>query len=641
MSSIDDNLTVDSWLAAIEQPALIIDTDGVIVQLNTALQKLVRTSHSFIQPGSPLTSFLPDIASFLPDSLVAFDTISYLACPHLAVDVRVCGLPILRESGGAGGWCLVFQTTGRREEYDGRRLRILLASMDDLVYVIALDGTITEYHQQSVNELVSLNSVAIGRHYADYFSQDVAEALREAITRARETGETQRYDQELNTSGHTAWYSVNVKMLHDNDGSPTGYLYAARNITERKRFENSEREQRIFAEALQDVAIALNSTLDLDRIWDRILVNLDRVVPADSTAILLVEGDVARVVGQQDFSRHACSDNVRGNSIDINSVERLQHMVRTKEPFLVSYTDPRTTDTDADGEDAGDGKYTREFADECGPWVRSYLGAPIVLDNAVIGFIRLESATANRFTETDTHRLRAFCNHASTAIRNARHFAQAQELAAYEERQRLARDLHDAVSQMLFSAKIIAEMLPRLRKRDPDSIWDYLLELQRLIQGAMGEMRMLLMELRPSILNDVELHVLLGYLVDATSARTSAKIVVSASKECALPHDVQVAFYRIAQESLSNAVKYAHADNILISIEKRNDHVVMLVQDDGTGFTDSQVRPENLGLSIMHERASEAGADIRIDSSSESGTIVEVQWPASDQRGPAIGFANG
>ena len=212
-------------------------------------------------------------------------------------------------------------------------------------------------------------------------------------------------------------------------------------------------------------------------------------------------------------------------------------------------------------------------ADECESRVCSYLGAPIVLDNEFIGFIRLESAVADRFTETDTDRLRAFCEHAATAIRNTRHFTQAQELAAFEERQRLARDLHDAVSQMLFSAKIIAEMLPRLRKKDPDSIWDYLLELQRLIQGAMGEMRMLLMELRPSILNEVELHVLLGYLVDATNARTSANIVVSASKECSLPHHVQIAFYRIAQESLSNSVKYAHADTYLLTVEKRDDHV--------------------------------------------------------------------
>ena len=95
-------------------------------------------------------------------------------------------------------------------------------------------------------------------------------------------------------------------MLHDNGGAPTGYLFAARNITERKRIENSEREQRIFAEALQDVAIALNSTLDQDAMWDKILVNLDRVVPADSSAILLVEGAEARVVGRRTMlSMHA------------------------------------------------------------------------------------------------------------------------------------------------------------------------------------------------------------------------------------------------------------------------------------------------------------------------------------------------
>ena len=105
---------------------------------------------------------------------------------------------------------------------------------------------------------------------------------------------------------------------------------------------------------------------------------------------------------------------------------------------------------------------------------------------------------------------------------------------------------------MLFSAKIIAEMLPRLRERDPDRVWRYLPELHRLIQGAMGEMRTLLLELRPGSLTDADLDVLLGYLVDA-GGRTSAKISLHCEgRACCLM--MQVAFYRIAQEALSNAV---------------------------------------------------------------------------------------
>ncbi len=624
VSSRDGNLMVDSWLAAIKQPAAIIDEDGVIVQLNTALQDSVGKSNSVVGPGSPLTSLLPDIAPHLPEKPVPFDTSSYLPCPLSGRAAHVRGLPLLLQD-GSPGWCILLDAPYDQEEVEGQRLRLLLASLGDLVYVIGLDGIITECHQQLNHSQDLSPDDVVGKHYADYFPANVVDGLCEAIRMARQTDGTYRFDQAYFAEDETIWYSVNVKMLRDADGVPTGFLFASRNITERKRFEDSERDQRIYAEALQDVASALNSTLDLSAIWDKILVTLDRVAPADASAIVLVDGREARVVAMRGYSDHSCSERIRDCHRQVDSAEPWQQMLRTHQPVIASYASPlhAAADLDVDGTDGPHGEL-----DTGKEWVRSYLGAPIVLDDVVIGFMRLESAVADRFTQQDATRLRAFCEHAATAIRNTRHFTQAKELAAFEERQRLARDLHDAVSQMLFSAKIIAEMLPRLRKRDPDSIWGYLLELQQLIQGAMGEMRMLLMELRPSILNDVELHVLLGYLVDANNARTSAKITVSAAEECSLPHNVQVAFYRIAQESLSNSVKYAHAKHISVTIEKRHDHVLMRISDDGAGFTQEEVRPENLGLGIMQERADEIGAQLNIVSNLENGTTVEVRWPA-------------
>jgi signal transduction histidine kinase len=328
-----------------------------------------------------------------------------------------------------------------------------------------------------------------------------------------------------------------------------------------------------------------------------------------------------------------------GHEIRVSDVDRLEHMTETRKPFLVADSRSlRSLARRAEGTLAAQNPHLG--------WARSYLGAPIVLGQEVIGFIILESAVANYFTPQDADRLRAFGSHAASAIRNARMYSQAQDLAAVEERQRLARDLHDAVSQMLFSAKIIAEMLPRLQERDPDSVWTYLPELQRLIQGAMGEMRMLLLELRPNILTDVDLGVLLGYLVDATSARTSARVALDAMEVCPIPQGVQIAFYRIAQEAMSNAVKHAHASKIDVAIRCTDGEVALRIEDDGDGFIMEDVRPENLGITIMQERAEEVGANLRVHSVPNAGTVVEVVWtegptPARERGDAEAGVRNG
>jgi signal transduction histidine kinase len=249
-----------------------------------------------------------------------------------------------------------------------------------------------------------------------------------------------------------------------------------------------------------------------------------------------------------------------------------------------------------------------------------------LLEGAVIGFINLESRQPNYFTPADATSLQVFADYAASAIRNARLYAQAQEIATLHERQRLARDLHDAVSQMLFSAKIIVEMLPRLRERDPESVWAYLPELHKLVQGAMGEMRTLLLELRPGSLTDVDLDVLLRYLTDAASGRTAANVSLAVEGHAQLSRPIQIALYRIVQEALNNAVKHARATNIAVSLEQGQSQVALSVRDDGIGFDQAQVRPEQLGLSIMRERAQEIGAELSIHSAPGAGTEVRALW---------------
>jgi PAS domain S-box-containing protein len=201
-----------------------------------------------------------------------------------------------------------------------------------------------------------------------------------------------------------------------------------------------------------------------------------------------------------------------------------------------------------------------------------------------------------------------------------------REQAAVTERNRLARDLHDAVSQTLFSASLISEVLPRLWERDDKEGRRRLEEVRQLTRGALAEMRTLLLELRPDSLVDAEIGFLLNQLGESITGRSRVPVAVTVTGQCAMPVEVKVALYRIAQESLNNVAKHADAKEANVGLLCREGRVVLRVRDNGRGFDRKKVPPNSLGLSIMKERAREIGASISIRSKVGQGTSVRVTW---------------
>ena len=204
----------------------------------------------------------------------------------------------------------------------------------------------------------------------------------------------------------------------------------------------------------------------------------------------------------------------------------------------------------------------------------------------------------------------------------------AAEEAVLAERTRLAHDLHDAVTQTLFSASLIAEVLPDLWEMDAGEARRSTEELRQLTRGALAEMRTLLLELRPAALTQARFGDLLKQLVEALAGRTRLPIALSLTGEGALPPEVQVALYRIAQESLNNAVKYARARQVKVCLTLGAAGACLEIGDDGVGFDLGARRPDSLGLRIMRERAQAIGADLRLTSAPGQGTQVSVTWAA-------------
>ena len=202
----------------------------------------------------------------------------------------------------------------------------------------------------------------------------------------------------------------------------------------------------------------------------------------------------------------------------------------------------------------------------------------------------------------------------------------AEDLAVMHERNRLARELHDAVTQTLFSASLIAEMLPRVWQRHPGEAQASLEELRLLTRGALAEMRTLLLELRPATLTEARLDKILRHLTEAMTSRTRVPVELTVDGDCPLPPEVQIALYRIAQEALNNIAKHARASQAVVELRCQRDRVELGISDDGRGFDPSSISPEHLGLGIMRERARAIGAELEIKSELGSGTRVAVTW---------------
>jgi signal transduction histidine kinase len=191
------------------------------------------------------------------------------------------------------------------------------------------------------------------------------------------------------------------------------------------------------------------------------------------------------------------------------------------------------------------------------------------------------------------------------------------------ERTRLARDLHDAVTQTLFSATLIAEVLPDIWTMSQTEGWKRLDELRQLTRGALAEMRTLLMELRPSALAEIPLPNLLRQLCESLIGRARLPIELCVEGTRKLPPDLQIGLYRITQEALNNIVKHAKATQATIHLHL-NEDVYLLIKDNGCGFDLTAVTPDHLGLRIMCERAEAIGAKFSISSQPGQGTQIFV-----------------
>ncbi len=398
-----------------------------------------------------------------------------------------------------------------------------------------------------------------------------------------------------------------------------------------------EREhRRDIAEGLRGILAVLNSDKPLDAILDYITLYACRLLEADAVAIYRLQSETDLLKIQ---SSNGLSDEYLAHStIPLGQGATGQAVLQGTPVAITNVANAMDVFIQPLGPDMV------KLLKIMSKYFRSELSVPLIVKQEIVGAMNLYYANPREFSQEEIELAVSFCDQTALAIENARLREQAQEDAIAAERNRIARELHDSVTQTIFSASLIAEVLPTIWTRDPDEAQHGLDDLRKLARGALAEMRILLLELRPIGLGEVRLEDLLKQLAEGISGRIRAQVNVYVEGEAALPTDAKLAFYRIAQESLNNVSKHSGAEQVDIEIKsiaaplsrKRkkansvqqtfSQSVFMSIRDDGHGFDPKLVMGEHLGLGIMQERASNVQATLSIRSKPGQGTEISLRW---------------
>lgn len=414
-------------------------------------------------------------------------------------------------------------------------------------------------------------------------------------------------------------------VLQDASGLPVRMIGAMVDITERKVYEQVL-EQRV-AERTSELSTLLQIarnvayTLDLETLLDLILEQLQTVIGYDGASILSLEGDTLRGRAYRGPKPKAWIYQFT-MPVD-NFIDR--QVVASRQPYIIPNMLDDTPATRYFRASLGD-RFEQLYAG-----VRTWMRIPLIAKDQVVGMLSLHHHEPDYFSPHQAELALAFADQAAVAIENARLYTQAQQLAAVEERQRLARELHDSVSQALYGIALGARTARKLLDRASSPITnqltgplDYVLQLA---EAGLAEMRALIFELRPESLAQEGLVAAIEK--QAVSLRTRHQIDVQTHlmPEPEIALDSKQVLYRIAQEALHNVVKHARATQVTVELAQQDGLLMLAIQDNGLGFDTGGEFPGHLGLKSMRERALQLGGTLDIQSALGQGTRVYAQIP--------------
>lgn len=375
--------------------------------------------------------------------------------------------------------------------------------------------------------------------------------------------------------------------------------------------------------ALYDMAITLNQSLDQDEVLRLALDKLLTYTGMNVASVYLIDERTGRFTLTMALNSTQMSAGAReraaaaGRSAEDSFAEFASHLDSKEMQQMLRRIAARDHPT----------RLTlSRLPHYHGPYYTA-IALPLRWKGRELGILGLASYEELTLTDDAAQLMEALARQLGTALEHARLAAQSRRLAVSEERNRIARDLHDSVTQMLFSMSLMAQALPSLIERQPERAVERAQRLADLSRGALAEMRMLILELRPAMLREVGLVMALQrYAAGWSSREEIAAGVRVEGLQRRLPPEHEEALFRIAQEALANITKHAGASHVEIVLDFAPDAVSLTIDDDGIGIPTPL--PSGIGLAGMRERIAALRGTLAIEPRPEGGTRVRAQAPA-------------
>ena len=444
----------------------------------------------------------------------------------------------------------------------------------------------------------------------------------ETTRRVFETGQEQTLEYNFEISNGSRYFQARVVPEFDKEGSSVvSVLAIIRNITELKLayqlMEQRVAERTADLTTLLEISHNVTSTLDLKSMAERLLVQLRQLLKYDAILLCVYDEEKFKLVDALVLAERPSLELLAPL---LTQTPRFIEIGHAKKPVIVADLALNNPYRSQAGEQA-----SLDLS-----IIRSGLFVPLLVKNRLVGMLVLTHREVNYYADHQAQVAQTIANQVAIAMENARLYEQAQKLAALEERQRLARELHDSTSQVLYSIQLGSRATHNFLKQGQlEQANEALGYVMSLAKGGLDEMRTLIFELRPDSLAREGLLGALAKQINALQARHGLEVVadLGGGQEPTFPLEYKEALYRIAREALHNVVKHAGATRVDLNLSWNSQEIQLIVRDYGNGFNPQFDYPGHLGLRSMAERVKQINGKLNIESSPGDGTLVRVNIP--------------
>ena len=482
-----------------------------------------------------------------------------------------------------------------------------LVDMSPDAILVNQDGTIAFVNPAGANLLGAENpSEIVGGTLLDIVAPEYRNLVQERMRRVLEFGETA-------PPAEVELLRIDGSRLHfEGIGIPINFHGARalqvvlRDISERKRMEH---ERSVLAE----IGALVGSTLAIEEVYEQFADQVQKLIPSDRIVISDVDIDAWTITPV--YIAGLQIDGWPPNIPHSLALTPLENVVRNQTPLVMNIGESERLAQSHSG-----------LVDGLEAGLKSGLGVPLIARNSTVGILSLKRIDSRDYTSQELELAQRVANQIAPAVENARLYKQAGEIAMLEERNRLARELHDSVAQTLFSLTLYSEASVRYAQAgDMERVRAILGQLGESSLQALREMRLLVHQLRPRELEERGLISALQNRLDAVEGRSGIQARLILDREYSLPAKIENALFPVALEALNNTIKHSNASAVEIGVQTVDGGIELTVEDNGRGFEfTEQSAQAGVGLSSMNERLRGIDGSLSVTSIVGKGTTVRA-----------------